>query len=240
MAFAPIVSEALYGDAHAVEIHRTAQMYPPCAELVLRYALESVSNTPTEYERSAQIAFIGAGLEFAKAKRAIKTNDIITLDNSIQMISNNSENFINQLSKHRQSLPVKAREESFTIHGSIASILGKTASAKQVMLENTSSASNRVREQQRLGAKNFKEAHDLLKQGSDGYHRTANAMAAARHARMNGRKTEAITWTGKALAGLAWSIKNDQSSLPALKSIVNGFDSLLSKQRARKSVIKSL
>lgn len=241
MPIGPIISEALYGDVSAIEMHKSALAGHPRAEEILHESLRSATDVPTQYERVAQIAYIGASLGFIKVSSAIRSNDIVALRQGEATIHANSFPFISQLAEHGRSLTNKAREESYAIHGAISAVLGRTATAKQVMLENTASKSRNIRLAQKEGDRQYAQAHALLKQGNSGYHLVANAMAAARHHRMNGNTAETLAWTGRALAGLTWSAINDRPSLaPVRKSITQHARAIISKKHARRSVVTSL
>lgn len=100
-------------------------------------------------------------------------------------------------------------------HGATLSCLGRLATLNSVVTTSTE-------EFALFGRQQYKDAHEELKQGNNGYYRVSNAMTAARHERLNGTPQGALLWLGRAVTGLGWTAAHDRTNfVPAAKTLAS-------------------
>lgn len=202
-----------------------------------RAALQHLEYSPVTFDAEVQAARIGRNMGFAWVRTAIESNDTRLLHRGGEQILHCATSLKKELGQERDALTTAARKEAIAEYGAAISFLGRTATATQIMRQDTGATSARIREAAKWGSKAYEQAHELLKEGSNGYHRVSNAMAAARHERVNGRVMKAAAWTGRAAVGLAWTATHDRKNLiNTLRATSNRTRQLLTRSIATRSI----
>lgn len=99
---------------------------------------------------------------------------------------------------------LEAKADIFAEHGATLSLLGRLATAGQIMLIEGDP-----------NCPEYLKAHNYLKQGNNGYYLVSNAMTAARHERINSNTSESLSWLVKAGQGIFWAARHDRFNLKA-------------------------
>lgn len=242
----PVINtEALHVDAEAAEWHDIGVEAALAGDFKLAdeaftTSLSHIEDEPTSYDAKVQVARIGRDVGFTGVRKAIERNDVRLLARSGVQISHYSGPFIEAFTQGQNCLTKKARRESLAEYGATVSLLGRTATVTQVMRENTGAVSVKIRQAANSGKEQYAQAHNLLRQGDNGYYRVSNALTAARHERMNGRILKAAGWVGRATVGLAWTAANDRQNFgAAVRTAGNRARHLLTRGTARRSVKKA-
>lgn len=200
-------------------------------------ALRELENSVVTFDAGVQTARIGRNIGFSWVKAAIASNDTRLLNRGANQIARYATPLKEELQQDYNGLTAVARREAVAEYGAAVSFLGRTATATQVMRQDTGATSARIRQAAKRGSEAYTHAHTLLKEGGNGYHRVSNAITAARHERMNGRALRAAKWTGRAVVGLAWTAAKDRENFKvAALTAGNRSRDLLTRKGATRSV----
>lgn len=210
----------------------------PEAHAYFDRALVMLDRVPPTVDVAVQSARIQRDDGFTYARSAIKTHDPSELDRAEQVIEQSSGKTLLQVIKAGNTSPGpepplrlsrKQSRELRSEHGSTMSLMGRLATIREVVFGE--------RDEDNPPEETFDAAHDWLRQGSNGYYRVSNAMAAARQERINKHPGQMRRWLARAAMGIAWSATFDQTNL---KDAARTFGSRLRHVRSYQAAVESV
>lgn len=127
---------------------------------------------------------------------------------------------------YNTELPIHERREATTEFGETLGLMARTVTALCVRINGFEAAMPKIKlantdigKRQDVKTNNqyarelYDIAHMALKLGNNGYYRTSNAVNAARHERLVGKRIKALRWMGRGAAGLAWTTLHDRTNV---------------------------
>lgn len=197
---------------------------------------------PDQFVQQARIVrdwgFTEARAELAEWRRTGSTQVDYTPLTSARSRLTVSEATTSLLLEDHATLSPRLTRELYAEHGATVGVLARLATTAQVMCTGDDAVDDaRVDAIDAQARRQYREAHAMLLRGSNGYYRTSNALASARHEAMNRRRRNAAQWHGRALAGVAWTaVYNPSNLVSAGRTVLGRTLQLRSAQAAKASV----